>query len=235
MTVTRRDIDEATGDEIVVAGAVQRVPHRSRCSTKANSSPHPTCPNAAADAAHRRRPLAARLGRRRRPARRRGLPRRAAHRPPRSRRGTAAPTSTTATSRSWTTSTPRNASRPCCTNGPTSRCATATPTARATRELLEIEAESVAYLLCRTIGLRLLQLLDPLPRRLVRRRPRARRRPPPSASSPPPPRWSTPSKHELSIDLTPDLFSATRPAPAPPSTTPAVTDPPPGSIRGRRP
>ena len=45
----------------------------------------------------------------------------------------------------------------------------------ATRELMEIEAESVAYLLCRTIGLTVLQLLDPVPRRLGRRRPRARR------------------------------------------------------------
>ena len=97
------------------------------------------------------------------------------------------------------------------------------PDRPATRELMEIEAESVAYLLCRTIDLQSssysipylagwaggdLELAEATAQRIL------------TATA----TMVDTVETRLSIDLTPDLFSATRPAPAPPSTTPAVTD-----------
>ena len=208
LTLTRRDIDEASGDEIVVAGAVTRVPHGQGVPPRPTRRPTRPSRTSVADTAHRRRPLAARVGRGRRPARRRGIPGRAAHRPARRDLERPHPLRRPATSRSWTISTPRNASRPCSTNGPTSRCATATPTDPATRELLEIEAESVAYLLCRTIDLDSssysipylagwadgdLELAEATAQRIL------------TATA----AMVDTLETRLSIDLTPDLFSAT--------------------------
>ena len=57
---------------------------------------------------------------------------------------------------------------------------------------------------------RLLRATRPLPRRLVRRRPRARSRPPPNGSSPPPPPWSTPSNHDCRSTSLPTCSASPR-------------------------
>ena len=87
-----------------------------------------------------------------------------------------------------------------------------------TRELLEIEAESVAYLLCRTID------LDSPPATRSPTSPAgptatsSSPKPPPNASSPPPPPWSTPSKHACRSTSPPTCSPP--PATAPPHRRP---------------
>ena len=162
-----RDIDEATGDEITSPaasrGSTVKVFHQGQL-----VAPPDLADRAAADAAHRRQPLAARLGAVTAQLGDDGYTVELSHRSP-VRPGTAAPTSRPATSRSRTTSNRHNASRPCSTNGPTSR--STHDAHRAPRDLTRSRSRVRRLPALPHHRPRQLQLLRPLPRRLGRRRP----------------------------------------------------------------